>query len=173
MSNEIRGCSTCKYEKLNFDEDPCSDCCRCAPGDVSKLRWEPKEDPMSKVESMYSPSFGCFPNAVREVVDLNELNKEEKEMSESLIKDDDYIVKRKTKAQLMEELEQKKAEIKELKEALERSETYEQCVEAGKGVREMLDGLVAGGLTEDQAMQIFVIIAGQMVAKAPQWPILK
>lgn len=84
--------------------------------------------------------------------------KEKKKMSESLIKDDG-VVKRKTKAQLMEELEQKNSEIAALKKELERSENYELFVTAGKEMRDGMDGLVAGGLTEEQAFQILLAAA--------------
>ena len=69
---------------------------------------------------------------------------------------------RKTKAQLMEELEQKNSEIAALKKELERSENYELCVTAGKEMRDAMDGLVAGGLTEEQAFQ--VLLAGAQLA---------
>lgn len=71
---------------------------------------------------------------------------------------------RKTKAQLMEELEQKNSEIAALKKELERSENYELFVSAGKEMRDAMDGLVAGGLTEDQAFQI-LLASAQLAAK--------
>lgn len=69
---------------------------------------------------------------------------------------------RKTKAQLMEELEQKNNEIAELKKELERSAQYDQYVNAGKEIREVIDGLMEGGLSENQAFDILraVIMAG-------------
>lgn len=70
---------------------------------------------------------------------------------------------RKTKAQLMEELEQKNTEIAALKKELERSENYELCVNAGKECRDAMDGLVAGGLTEEQAFQLVLAAARRRI----------
>lgn len=137
-----KGCDTCKYEMVPYDEGPpCTKCCHLA-GDQYDLLWEPKTDCKLK-------------------------NKEEKKMSETLIKDDS-VVKRKTKAQLMEELEQKNSEIAALKKELERSENYELFVAAGKEMRDAMDGLVAGGLTEEQAFQ--VLLAGAQLAAKQKLP---
>ena len=71
-------CKTCKYETTPFDHAPCVLCKRSdGMGGIISTNWEPKENPMSKVESRISPSIGAIPNAVREVVGLDELNKEE------------------------------------------------------------------------------------------------
>ena len=67
---------------------------------------------------------------------------------------------KKTKAQLMEELEQKNAEIAELKKELERSANYEQYLDAAKEMRSMVDAFVESGFNEAQAFSFVVTMVG-------------
>lgn len=136
-----KNCDNCKHS-ANFPcGNPCSGCIVVG----GRLSWEPK-------------NFGAackefFEEHIGPATD--EDNKEEKKMADN----------RKTKAQLMEELEQKNAEIAELKKELERSDQYDLCVDVGKQLRESIDGLVEGGLTEDQAWQAIMFAAGNAMKR--------
>ena len=149
----MKYCANCKH--LLDTELFCGGC-----DPVKKTKWEPKEGKIDCEHCKHADKDPedepCRECGIDGLSHFEPKEKEEEEMSESLIKDDDYVVKRKTKAQLMEELEQKNAEIAELKKELEKSASHEQYVEVGKSLREVIDGLVEGGLTEDQAMQFLI-----------------
>ena len=138
--SERKHCGNCKFENHDSNDEPCVSC------DGTHIRtftnWEPKE-----VRTGKEPSKSLIQD------DYVVVKKEEKKMDN-----------RKTKAQLMEELEQKNSEIAALKKELERSENYELFVTAGKEMRDAMDGLVAGGLTEEQAFQ-FVLAGAQLAAR--------
>lgn len=152
----MKTCDNCKHHGSGIVEEPC---CLCPAsyklgvvGQEDFTMWEPK--------NIGTACREFFEKHTEPATDDDK--KEDKKMSESLIKDDSVAVKRKTKAQLMEELEQKNTEIAALKKELERSENYELFVTAGKEMRDAMDGLVAGGLTEEQAFQ--VLLAGAQLA---------
>lgn len=73
-----RTCKTCKHETTPFGHATCVLCKRSdGMGGTTSINWEPKDDVISKVESRFSPSIGGIPNAMREVVGMGELDKEE------------------------------------------------------------------------------------------------
>lgn len=164
-------CDTCKHYGIGIVEEPC---CRCDVTDFNSdepaefTEWEPK----SKSRIIDDPCLGCLHDGKRAdeepcqecgidgenyfepILPLpsNEgAEKEDKKMAET----------RKTKAQLMEELEQKNAEIAELKKELERSANYEQYLDAAKETRSMVDAFVESGFTEEQAITIVTSMIGQ------------
>ena len=142
--DEEPDCEKCKHEDKDPEAEPCQEC-----GIDGENYFEPKDAEklckncgVKSIEDQMMVCTHCYDHSKWRP-------KEEKKMADS----------RKTKAQLMEELEQKNNEIAELKKELKKSESYEQCVEAGKALRETIDGLVEGGLTEEQAMQFLIGVA--------------
>ena len=154
--DEEPDCEKCKHEDKGPEEDPCQE--RGIDGDNY---FEPKDAEklckncgVKSIEDQMMVCTHCY--------DHNKWRpNEDKKMSESLIKDDNYVVKRKTKAQLMEELERKNNEIAELKKELERSTNYEQYLDAAKEMRSMVDAFVESGFTEEQAIIIVAGVIGQ------------
>ena len=160
--SERKHCGNCKFENHDSNDEPCVSC------DGTHIRtftnWEPKSEPEKRcinckhVDEPYekSPCRKC------DVGDLNLTDKEVQHTNFELKeKEEKKMDNRKTKAQLMEELEQKNAEIAELKKELERSEQYDQYVNTGKQIREMIDGFVEGGLSEDIAIKLVMGVVGE------------
>lgn len=71
--------------------------------------------------------------------------KEEKKMDDGI---------KKTKRELLEEIEQKNAEIKALKEELNKTERYDIYLAGAKEVRGMVDAYIEAGFTEEQAFEL-------------------
>lgn len=134
-------CEKCKHEDKGPEEEPCQECGidgnnYFEPKDAEKLC---KNCGVKSIEDQMMVCTHCY--------DHNKWRpKEEKKMADT----------RKTKAQLMEELELKNAEIVELKKEMKRSEQYDLSVKAGMDLREAMDGLIDGGLTEEQAFAVIL-----------------
>ena len=74
-------------------------------------------------------------------------------------KEDTTMTKdRRTKAELLNELESKQQEIKSLKEQLVRSENQELGVTTGRELNDMIEGLVDGGLSRQEALMALTSI---------------
>lgn len=74
---------------------------------------------------------------------------------------------KKTKAMLEEELDQKRAEIEELKKELEKAEKYKQYDDAAGEMKAMYDSLVNAGFNEDQAFTILMTMLQNQKAAEP------
>ena len=142
----MKTCDNCKHHGSGIVEEPC---CLCPAS--YKLGVEQDDFTMWEPKNIGTACREFFEKHTEPATDDDK--KEEKKMDN-----------RKTKAQLMEELEQKNSEIAALKKELERSENYELFVTAGKEMRDAMDGLVAGGLTEEQAFQ-FLLAGAQLAAR--------
>lgn len=76
---------------------------------------------------------------------------------------------KKTKAMLEEELEQKRAEIEDLKKELEKAEKYKQYDDMAGEVKAIYDSLVNAGFSEDQAFVLLNTMINNQKA-APVYP---
>ena len=156
--DEEPDCEKCKYEDKGPEEEPCQEC-----GIDGQNYFEPKEEKMRKdcdtcvhsdARSSDEPCRSCCSCTENIFSNWEPKEKEEKKMDN-----------RKTKAQLMEELEQKNAEIAELKKELERSANYEQYLDAAKEMRSMVDAFMESGFTEEQAITIVTGLIGQATSQ--------
>lgn len=77
---------------------------------------------------------------------------------------------KKTKAMLEEELDQKRAEIEELKKELEKAEKYKQYDDAAGEMKAAYDSFVNAGFTEDQAFTIVMTMLQNAKAQQPVYP---
>lgn len=139
----MKTCRNCKYATSSSSKDPCHTCCIAVDSDGNHIEyslWEPK-------------NFGAACSAL--------FNEHSEQATDKDKKEEKKMDNRKTKAQLMEELEQKNAEIAELKKELERSANYEQYLDAAKEMRSMVDAFVESGFTEEQAIAIVTGVIGQ------------
>lgn len=148
--DEEPDCEKCKYEDKGPEEEPCQGC-----GIDGDNYFEPKislrdewcdECFYGNLNDDHFPCRLCLEGGIYKYFK----SKEEKKMDN-----------RKTKAQLMEELEQKNSEIAALKKELERSANYEQYLDAAKETRSMVDAFVESGFTEEQAITIVTGLIGQ------------
>lgn len=162
----MKTCDNCKHS-ANFPcGNPCSGCIVVG----GRLSWEPKNFGAACkefFEEHIGPATGEEPDC--EKCKHTDKGPEEEPCQECGIDGDNYFEpkeekkmdNRKTKAQLMEELEQKNDEIAELKKELERSANYEQYLDAAKEMRSMVDAFVESGFTEEQSITIVAGLIGQ------------
>ena len=76
---------------------------------------------------------------------------------------------KKTKAMLEEELEQKRAEIEELKKELVKVEKYKQYDDMAGEIKAIYDSFVNAGFNEDQAYEILIILLQNQKAASNSW----
>lgn len=77
---------------------------------------------------------------------------------------------KKTKAMLEEELEQKRAEIEDLKKELEKAEKYKQYEDAAGELKAAYDSFVDAGFDKNQAfVLITIMLQNQKAAPAYTW----
>lgn len=76
---------------------------------------------------------------------------------------------KKTKAMLEEELDQKRAEIEDLKKELEKAEKYKQYNDAAGEMKAMYDSFVNAGFDEDQAFTILMTMLQNQKAASNSW----
>lgn len=76
---------------------------------------------------------------------------------------------KKTKAMLEEELDQKRAEIEDLKKELEKAEKYKQYDDAAGEMKAMYDSFVNAGFNEDQAFTILMTMLQNQKAATPTY----
>lgn len=77
---------------------------------------------------------------------------------------------KKTKAMLEEELEQKRAEIEELRKELVKVEKYKQYDDMAGEIKAIYDSFVNAGFNEDQAYEILIILLqNQKAAPTYTW----
>ena len=76
---------------------------------------------------------------------------------------------KKTKAMLEEELEQKRAEIEELKKELVKVEKYKQYDDMSCEIKAIYDSFVNAGFNEDQAYEILIILLQNQKAATPNY----
>lgn len=82
------------------------------------------------------------------------------------------MLERKTKAELMELIDQKNEEIVELKEEVNKLEKYKQYDDMADEVKAIHDSFIHAGFTENQAFILlgqFINASGNMAAK-PRFP---
>lgn len=76
---------------------------------------------------------------------------------------------KKTKAMLEEELDQKRAEIEELKKELVKAEKYKRYDDAAGEMKAMHDSFVNAGFNEDQAFTILMTMLQNQKAASNSW----
>ena len=76
---------------------------------------------------------------------------------------------KKTKAMLEEELDQKRAEIEELKKELVKAEKYKQYDDAAGEMKAMYDSFVNAGFNDDRAFTILMTMLQNQKAASNSW----
>ncbi len=141
---------------------------------IEKLRKEHPEEMNSFDRPIYcptkygytSPPLYCgdldYGNANKRCADCwNREIPEEKEKENKSMK--------KTKAMLEEELEQKRAEIEELKKELVKVEKYKQYDDMAGEIKAIYDSFVNAGFNSDQAYEILIILLQNQKAASNSW----
>lgn len=128
------------------DEDIIKKCC---PDEMMVLDWDYDCDGFDN-DHLYE----CVICWNREIPGTeptnNEIKKETKKMTT-----------RKTKTELLEELEQKKEEIAELRKQVEKAERYKAYDDMAAEMKAMQDSFINAGFSEKQAYTMLMTLIGQ------------
>lgn len=131
---------------------------------IEKLRKEHPEEMNSFDRPIYCPTkYGySYPPLYCGDLDYGNANKRctdcwNREIPEEKEEKENKPMK-KTKAMLEEELEQKRAEIEELKKELVNVEKYKQYDDMAGEIKAIYDSFVNAGFNEDQAYEILIIL---------------
>ena len=140
---------------------------------IEKLRKEHPEEMNSFDRPIYCPTkYGyTSPPLYCRNLDYGDANKRCTDCWNREIPEEEKENKpmKKTKAMLEEELEQKRAEIEELKKELVKVEKYKQYDDMAGEIKAIYDSFVNAGFNEDQAYEILIILLQNQKAASNSW----